>query len=105
MFRSLLQPVLHFPFDDTRVDAVIVDTFLVTLEDVEKNIAEGEAGFHRWQAGCEPAGIADTIAELETWAAFRKESPSSSCSWGCESTAPYRLRLNVVQRQPQSQHL
>ncbi|MEI6705284.1 MAG: SEC-C metal-binding domain-containing protein, partial [Deltaproteobacteria bacterium] len=47
----------------------------VTLEDMEKNIAEGEAGFHRWQAGCEPTGIADTIAELETWAAFRKEPP------------------------------
>jgi hypothetical protein len=53
----------------------LVETFLVTLEDVENNIAEGEAGFLRWQARCEPTGIADTIAELETWAAFRKEPP------------------------------
>jgi hypothetical protein len=55
----------------------LVDTLLVTLKDVEENIAEGEAGFVRWQARCEPTGIADTIAELETWAAFRKTSPSS----------------------------
>ena len=56
----------------------LVETILVTLEDVERNIAEGEAGFHRWQARCEPTGIADTIAELETWAAFRKEPVSRS---------------------------
>jgi hypothetical protein len=53
----------------------LVETILVGLNDVEKNIAEGEAGFRRWQARCEPTGIADTIAELETWAAFRKEPP------------------------------
>ncbi len=53
----------------------LVDTFLVRLADVEKCIAEGEAGFLRWQSHCEPTGIADTIAELETWAAFRKEPP------------------------------
>jgi hypothetical protein len=53
----------------------LVETILVTLEDVERNIAEGESGFRRWQARCEPTGVADTIAELETWAAFRKEPP------------------------------
>ena len=69
------------------LDAIILDldtagrelpveaTFLVGLADVEKYIAEGEAGFLRWQSHCEPTGIADTIAELETWAAFRKEPP------------------------------
>ncbi len=53
----------------------LVDTFLVRLADVDKSVAEGEAGFLRWQSHCEPTGIADTIAELETWAAFRKEPP------------------------------
>jgi len=57
----------------------IVETILVTLQDVEKSIAEGEVGFLRRQASWEPTGIADTIAELETWAAFRKEpSPRPS---------------------------
>jgi len=53
----------------------LVETILVTLEDVERNIAEGDAGFRRWQASCDPTGIADTIVELETWAAFHKEPP------------------------------
>jgi hypothetical protein len=52
-----------------------VDTFLIGLEDVEKSIAEGEAGFLREQSRCDPSGIADTIAELGTWAAFRPEPP------------------------------
>jgi hypothetical protein len=42
----------------------LVETILVTLEDVEKNIAEGEAGFLRWQARCEPTGIVWKIAEV-----------------------------------------
>ena len=53
----------------------LVDTFQIRLAEVDKSVAEGEAGFLRWQSHCEPTGIADTIAELETWAAFRKEPP------------------------------
>lgn len=55
----------------------LVQTFLITLKDVEKSIAAGEAGFRRNQAYLNPTEIADTIAELETWAAFRKEPPSA----------------------------
>jgi len=63
------------PFFSEAYRQGLVETILVTLEDVERNIAEGEAGFRRWQERCEPTGIADTIVELETWAAFRKEPP------------------------------
>ncbi len=55
----------------------VVDTFWIGLEDVEKGIAEGEAGFLQWQARCPPTGIGDTIAELENWACFSEQSPPS----------------------------
>lgn len=59
----------------------LVETFLIRLEEVEKDIADGEAGFLRWQERCDPTGIADTIAELETWAAFCKERPRCARPW------------------------
>ena len=54
----------------------LVETLLVTLKNIEENISEGEAGFLRRQAKWAPTGIADTIAELETWASFREEPPA-----------------------------
>ena len=53
----------------------LVETLLITLKDVDEHMTEGEAGFLHRQASWAPTGIADTIAELETWASFRAEPP------------------------------
>jgi hypothetical protein len=72
-----LAPLLPREAYDDIVEAYgrgLVDEFLIGLEDVDRYIAEGEAGFRRWLARCRPTAN-DTVAELEGWACFQPEPP------------------------------
>ncbi|MHB1034039.1 MAG: DUF1186 domain-containing protein [Pirellulales bacterium] len=51
----------------------LVDPTLVSLEDAEQSIADGEAGMLKELERCPPTGIEDTIAELRQWYAFREK--------------------------------
>ena len=51
----------------------LVDSFLVSMEDVEKSIAEGEARVRQDLDRCPATGIEDTIKELQHWAAFQEK--------------------------------
>jgi hypothetical protein len=51
----------------------MMEPFLVSLEEVEQSIAEGEAGVYTELERCMPTGIEDTIEELRTWASFREK--------------------------------
>jgi len=53
----------------------MVDPWLVRQEDMERSISEGDPWVQRALSRGEPIGIQDTVAELETWAAFREERP------------------------------
>jgi hypothetical protein len=62
------QPAL----DDIReaYDRDLVDRFVVSMDNVERTIAEGEAGLRGRLSKLPPSGIPDTVAELEGWAAY-----------------------------------
>ena len=51
----------------------LVDSFLVSLGDVEKSIAEGEDRLRKELDRCPATGIEDTIEELRHWAAFQEK--------------------------------
>jgi len=53
----------------------LVDPFLIALEDVERSIAQGEAGVRKELKRCPNTGIEDTIEELRHWAAFKEKPP------------------------------
>jgi hypothetical protein len=53
----------------------LVDPRLIDMESVERSIAEGERRVREELRQCPATGIADTIEELQTWAAFQ-ERPS-----------------------------
>jgi uncharacterized protein YecA (UPF0149 family) len=58
-------------------DRGLVEPFMVSKEDVDKSIAEGDVAVQEFLAQCPPTGIADTIEELRHWAALREEPVKS----------------------------
>ena len=54
----------------------LVDPWIVRQEELEQSISEGESWVQKELSRCPPTGIDDTVAELETWAAFREEPPA-----------------------------
>jgi hypothetical protein len=58
-------------------DRGLVEPFMVSKEDVDKSIVEGDVAVQKSLARCPPTGIADTIEELRHWAAFREEPAKS----------------------------
>ena len=51
----------------------LVKSFVVGKEDVEESIADGDVAVQRFLARCPPTGVADTITELQHWAAFQEK--------------------------------
>lgn len=49
---------------------------MVGMDDVDRSIAEGQAGFRKELEWCRSTGMRDTVAELSAWAAFRDENES-----------------------------
>ena len=54
----------------------LVDSIVVGMDDVDRSIAEGQAGFRKELEWCRSTGVRDTVAELSGWAAFRDEDES-----------------------------
>ncbi len=61
---------------DEAYDRDLVDPSIVSQKEVKQSISEGESWMQKELSRCPPTGIDDTIAELETWAAFSEEQPA-----------------------------
>jgi len=61
---------------DEAYDRDLVDPWIVGQEEVKQSISEGESWMQKELSRCPPTGIDDTVAELETWAAFSEEQPA-----------------------------
>ena len=61
---------------DEAYDRDLADPGLITREEVKQSISEGESWVRKELSRFPPSGIDDTVAELETWAAFSEEQPA-----------------------------